>query len=136
MWFPETLLEQISDYYLSYLPSLMQGTGHFTVQFTCSPENAKKIAETYAEKAIYTIPLADFGNRMIYEVKEFSPEATVAYENDHTLDIEWDYDFFGPENQDAMVYVTAAVHNENHPHSSAVIVDCKKAQLNFHNSDK
>lgn len=130
-WFPQKLPEQISDYHLSYLPSLMQGTGHFTVRFTCSPEEAENIAETYAAKAIYTFPLQELHHGMTYQVEAFSPKATVTYDNDHSLDIYWDYDFFGTDNPDAVVYVTAAVHNWNHPHSSAVIVDSKKGAVEF-----
>ena len=73
-WFPETLPDQISDYHLSYLPGMMQGTGHFTVQFTCSPEDAKQIAESYAAKAIYTIPLKNMNNSMTYQVEKISPK--------------------------------------------------------------
>lgn len=129
--FPDKLPDDIEDYSIDYMPSIMQGTGHFRVRFRTSAEQIEKYEKEYSEKAIYTIPLKDFGGEFIINVQEFSPEAVVSYENDKSLDVAYSQTFWEGHENEATVYVTSAVHDWNHPHSGAVIINRSKCMIEF-----
>lgn len=125
---PEKLPDDISDYSMEYLPSIMQGTGHSSVRFKASYDVIKAYEEEYSAKAIYTYPYSEFEYGHL-TVDEVSPKAVSKYE-DCGLDIYSDTDFWS-ESTSATVYVISAVHNWNHPHSSAVIIDSEKNMIEF-----
>lgn len=129
--FPDKLPDDIEDYSIDYMPSIMQGTGHFRVRFRTSAEQIEKYEKEYSEKAIYTIPLKDFGGKSIINVQEFSPEAEVSYEDDKSLDVAYSQTFWEGHENGATVYVASAVHNWNHPHSGAVIINRSECMIEF-----
>lgn len=116
-WFPDFLDDIEGDYHFSYSPSVMQGTGWFTVRFQTSPERAVAYAAEFADGARYTIPVSEYGDRY-----------TINAEKDEVLSVQQDSDFWSG-NSDAQIYVLDAVLNWNHPHSSAVIVDTKSGKI-------
>lgn len=126
---PEKLPDDISDYSMEYLPSIMQGTGHSSVRFKASQDVIKAYEEEYSAKAIYTYPYSEFEYGHL-TVDEVSPKASAKWEDDKSLDIFSDIDFW-EESTSATVYVISAVHNWNHPHSSAVIIDSEKNMIEF-----
>ena len=129
--FPDELPKELSEYEITYLPSVMQGTGHFRVRFRTSPQQLEEYEKEYSEQAIYTIPLTNIRSDWMTGVKEVSPKAKVGMENDRTLFIAFDNEFWEGHDEDATVYVTYAVHNFNHPHSGAVIINKKEGMVEF-----
>lgn len=128
--FPDELPRDISDYRIEYQPSFWQGTGHFRVHFRTSSEQLEQYEKEYSAQAIYTIPLTDFyGGRT--EVKEISPKAVVSYDGDKSLVVASDSDFWSGHEKGAAVYVVSAVHNWNHPHSGAVIINKTEKMVEF-----
>ncbi|MBQ6944912.1 MAG: hypothetical protein IJN43_11385 [Ruminococcus sp.] len=126
---PEKLPDDISDYSMEYLPSIMQGTGHSSVRFKASHDVIKAYEEEYSAKAIYTYPLSVFQDGSI-DVEQVSPKADIGIKDDKSLLVYRDTDFWS-ESTSATVYVISAVHNWNHPHSSAVIIDSEKNMIEF-----
>ncbi|MBP3310413.1 MAG: hypothetical protein J6L05_06360 [Ruminococcus sp.] len=126
---PDELPDEIEDYCLDYQPSLGQGAGHSNVRFKASEEIIKAYESEYAPKAIYTYPLSSFEEGSV-SVEEVSPEAQTEWENDTSLVIHRDIDFW-KDNTTAMVYVLSATHNWNHPHSTAVIIDSENGMIEF-----
>lgn len=126
---PEKLPDDISDYSMEYLPSIMQGTGHSSVRFKASQDVIKAYEEEYSAKAIYTYPLSVFQDGSI-DVEQVSPKADIGIKDDKSLLVYRDTDFWS-ESTSATVYVTSATHNWNHPHSTAVIIDSEKNMIEF-----
>ncbi len=127
---PEKLPDDISDYSMEYLPSIMQGTGHSSVRFKASQDVIKAYEEEFSAKAIYTYPYSEFEYGYSIYVEEVSPKASATWEDDKSLYIYSDSDFW-EESTSATVYVISAVHNWNHPHSSVVIIDSEKNMIEF-----
>ncbi len=126
--FPDKLPEDTSDYEFDYLPSMMQGTGHCSARFSSSAEVIEYYESEYAPQAIYTIPLSSFEHGTTV-VSSVSPKAKQSIENDNSLDVWIDRDFWA--DTEATVYVLSAVHNWNHPHSSAVIISKDHTRIQF-----
>lgn len=129
--FPDELPEDISDYSIEYMPSIMQGTGHFRVHFRTSPQQLEEYEKTYSAQALYTIPLENFGGNFDVGVKEFAPGAEVKFEDDQSLSVAYNREFWEGHDKDATVYVVSAVHNWNHPHSGAVIINKAEGMVEF-----
>lgn len=126
---PEKLPDEMNDYRLDYMPSVLQGTGHSSVRFKASQDVIKAYEEEYSAKAIYTYPLSVFQDGSI-DVEQVSPKADIGIQDDKSLLVYRDTDFWS-ESTSATVYVTSATHNWNHPHSTAVIIDSEKNMIEF-----
>ena len=126
---PEKLPDDISDYSMEYLPSIMQGTGHSSVRFKASQDVIKAYEDEYSAKAIYTYPLSVFQDGSI-DVEQVSPKAAIGMTDDKSLLVYRDTHFWS-ESTSATVYVTSATHYWNHPHSTAVIIDSEKNMIEF-----
>ena len=125
--FPETLEEVLGDYAFGYMPSIMQGTGYFSVTYRTAPERAAAYAAEYAPKARYTIPLSEYD--IGYKVEDFTPRED-SYD-DGSLDVSISDIMRGGASESAQIYVLDAVLNPNHPHSTAVIVDTETGLVQF-----
>lgn len=102
-WFPDFRKDVRSDYCFEFLPSMMQGTGFYTVHFVTSPERAAEYAGQYADTGAETVPL---------------PECLADFDSA----VHVNADFF-PDPDAATVYVISSNRNWNHPHSKTVTVD-------------
>lgn len=102
-WFPDFRKDVRSDYCFEFLPSIMQGTGFYTVHFTAAPERAEEYAAQYAEAGAEAVPLPDC-------LADFDSAVHV------------NADFFADPDA-ATVYVLSSNRNWNHPHSKTVTVD-------------
>ena len=127
---PEKLPDDISDYGFHFVATLGQGAGHSSVRFKASQDVIKAYEEEYSAKAIYTYPYSEFEHGYSIYVDEISPKASATWEDDKSLYIYSDTDFWA-ESTSATVYVTSATHNWNHPHSTAVIIDSEKNMIEF-----
>lgn len=120
-WFGDFAGDVESDFAFDYMPSFMQGTGHYTVRFKTSPETAKAYADKFSGSACYKFALSQYGDTAWTSVRDLGYEFPEAY--DDSLVIQRDEEFWSGHEETARVYVTDAVLGWNHPHSSAVIVD-------------
>ena len=129
--FPDELPSELSDYRIDYAPSIWQGTGHFRVHFKTSAKQLEQYEKEYSTQAIYTIPVSDFNGMWDTQVKEISPKAGVSHGDDKSLMVTYDQDYWAGHEKDATVYVVSAVHNWNHPHSGAVIINKTDKMVEF-----
>lgn len=113
--FPDFTADVESGYCFDYMPSIMQGAGHYSVCFVTSPEKAAEYAERYSKKAKYVIPLAEYDGR--YTITD--TEEIVIYA---------DRDFWS-EPSGAMIYVCETNLSFNHPHTFAVIADENRGMI-------
>lgn len=112
-WFPDFRDDVLADYRFDYLPSILQGTGHFSVRFTTTPERAAEYAEIFSQQAKW---------KLSYEDISFTAP------QDEYPDIYIDRDFLENETG-AEVYILDGVVDWNHPHSSAVIIDVQTGKI-------
>lgn len=118
-WFPDFFKDVESDYYFDYMPSIMQGTGHYSVEFVTSPERAAAYASRYAEEAWKVIPLAGYSG------------SGARYPDEGKITVYLNDAFWEGSSPAATIYVLDAVTDPNHPHSSAVIVDTATGKIQF-----
>ena len=112
-WFPDFRDDVLADHRFDYLPSILQGTGHFSVRFVTSPERAAEYAQEFSQQAMWTISYED--------ISFTAPQ-------DEYPDIFADRDFW--ENApDAEVYILDGAVDWDHPHSSAVIIDVQTGKI-------
>lgn len=126
--FPAMLPRDIREYEFDYMPSMMQGTGHCSARFETSADTVKAYESEFAPQAIYTLTLSSFEHGET-TVDVVSPKARQAFENDKSLNIWIDSDYW--KDTEATVYVLSATHNWNHPHSSAVIISKDHTKIQF-----
>lgn len=107
-WFPDFRKDVQRDYRFEYVPSIMQGTGHFTVHFVTSPERAAEYAVQFSAQTDETYLLAecDLDGNALYADTGFFADAP-----------------------DAVIYVLESNHYFNHPHSSTVVVDTASGKV-------
>ncbi|MGN0636793.1 MAG: hypothetical protein ACI4J0_00345 [Huintestinicola sp.] len=107
--FPDFRPDAESGYRFDYMPSILQGAGHYSVCFVTSPEKAAGYAERYSQTARYVISLEEYDGR--YSVSD--TEEIVVYTDKE----------FWSEPSGAQIYVCETNLSFNHPHTFAVIVD-------------
>ena len=123
-WFPDFRNDVQSDYIFDYMPSIMQGTGYFSVCFVTSPERASEYERKFSSQAEYIVSLDEFTAASRYSVGGDSNDPW------EVLDIYWNRNFWKKgEEPSAQIYVLDAVLNYNHPYSSAVIIDTESGRI-------
>ena len=127
--FPAHLPKDIRNYEFDFAPHIMQGAGHCSARFETSDDTIKEYESEYAPRAIYTLPISDFKDHHSTNVDKVSDKAETWSDTDKSLKVWMDEDFWG--STDATVYVLSAVHNSNHPHSSAVIISKDHTKVQF-----
>lgn len=126
-WFPDFWNDVQSDYSFDYIPSLMQGTGHYSVCFITSPQTAAEYENKFASQSQYIIPFDEYTNTSgwYYPIGEDKDDS-----GNNVLDVYWNMNFWkSGEEPTAQIYVLDAVLNYNHPHSSAVIIDKESGRI-------
>jgi hypothetical protein len=130
-WFPEEMTQGISDYKLGYMPSILQGTGYFTVCY--AGEDAAEWESYGKENAAYIVPLADY---IASDGTHFDPSdyavSSAPSSSDPTLDVGYEKDFWTEHESDAVIYVIDTNLDSNHPRTEAVIVDVKSGLVQFY----
>ena len=117
-WFPDFMGDVREDYRFEYMPSILQGDGHYSVRFVTDRETAEKYAAKFAETAVYTVRLGAAYSDGSFLVENETPETYDDY-----LEIQKDDGFWIGASPLATAYVLNAYCNWNHPSASAVIVD-------------
>ena len=134
-WFPEFSGDVQSDYVFDAIPSIMQGTGHYSVRFVTSPERAAEIEKQFAAQALYTMPLAE-GMLSCQSIPESAGNSYAASGE------EWsgaamfycDEKFWYPEGKPAdgtTVLCLDARGDWNHPGGSVVIVNSRTGAVEY-----
>ena len=123
-YFPDFSRDVVSDYEFDYAPSMMQGTGHYSVAFVTTPETAKEYEKIYSGQASYTIPLNEYEDYG-YSLDEEGKKQAVIFGSK-----EFREEFFTKENH-AVIYILNTNGDWNHPHTSAVIIDSQSGKVHF-----
>ena len=123
--FPDFTADVQGGYRFEYLPTIMQGTGHYSVTFRTTPERAAEYAAMYAPQAVYTLNLSENEEPVSdgyfrWTDKEFKPANAG---QDGSLDVYLSSAVKNADPETTAVYVLETNHNRNHPHSLAVITD-------------
>lgn len=118
-WFPDFLDDIQSDYSFSYMPSVLQGSGHYRVCFTASPEAAQKYENELSAQALYIIAVSEFRHGNTYTVHDKDGND----KGDIFISVPEAFDGSGT------VYVIDTNLDYNHNHSSAVIIDKKSGRI-------
>ncbi|WP_028520337.1 hypothetical protein [Ruminococcus flavefaciens] len=130
--FPHKLPKNVSDYRIESVPSILQGTGHFSVRFSTSEQQLTRYEAEYSKQAIYIIPFSEFTYQGIASVDEMAPETYLdSREGDGSIYVPFDYDFWEGHEDDSVVYVISVVHNSNHPRGESVIINKKDGMIEF-----
>lgn len=148
-WFPDKLPDSTSGCRISYLPAMGQGSGYFSVSFTCDPSEAEKWEKFGEENAKYIIPLTDYRNarkddaalygttnRFMPSGYETSPEYAVYSASDGSTDknlsITYNGTFWYGDEDGAVIYVKDTNLDANHPRTEAVIVNREKGMVQLY----
>ena len=108
--FPDFTDDVISDYHFSYLPSLMQGTGHYSVRFVTDQERLDSYLDGFLEHMDTACLLSDIDG------------FTLPVSDAAAYTIWYDREFFA-DCPDAGVIICESGTDPNHPHSTAIILD-------------
>lgn len=115
--FPDFSEDIVSDYHLSYLPGIMQGTGHFSVRFVTDPERL----DSYCERFLGYMDAACL-------LSELSGGDTLQINDTAAYTVRYDKAFFA-DCPNAGVMICEAGTDPNHPHSTALIFDRGSGKL-------
>lgn len=118
-WFPDFLDDVQGDYSFSYMPSLMQGSGHYRVSFAASHETVLEYEKEFSKQALYVIDASEFryGNTYTVYGKDGNSKGDIFISIPEA---------FGGA---GTVYVIDTNLDWNHNHSAAVIIDKKSGRI-------
>ncbi|MBR1555788.1 MAG: hypothetical protein IJ644_10435 [Oscillospiraceae bacterium] len=127
-FFPDFTEDVISGYDFDYMPSILQGAGHYSVAFVTTPEKAKAYQELYSRQAEYIIPLNELHDTS-YHPDDKEEDDTI----DFFISTIWEESSLGEfeTEKNAEVYVLSSNGDWNHPHTSAVIIDTSSGRIQF-----
>lgn len=117
--FPDFADDVISDYRFAYMPSIMQGTGHYAVRFVTDPASLEGYIDTFLPYMEASCLLSELGGDNRLPVSD-TEEYTFWY----------DREFFAGCD-DAGVIICEAGINPNHPHSTALIISRSTGKVQF-----
>ena len=123
-WFPDFSRSVESDYHFSFMPGIMQGTGHFSVSFVTSHEQANAYASEFSQQAVYTVPLRDYSHYSCCYLDEKQTQVLSVYTGRL-----WAKEL--SQEQTAVMYILSTNGDWNHPNSSVVIVDPATGRVEF-----
>lgn len=126
-WLPDKIPAGAEDHRLDYLPSVMQGNGHFSLRFKCGGEELDRLESLGREKAKYIIPLADYiekGGDISVSGYEVSPAYEISGDGQGTLsDVRYDSEFWQGYEDGAEILVISASLDSHKPHSEVMIIN-------------
>ena len=146
-WFPDKLPQSTKSSRISYLPSVMQGSGYFSVSFECDVTEAEKWAEFGKENAKYIIPFCDYQkvHRSSSEGYNTIPFLPSGYEtapeyavytdqnyDDRDLSIVYNSSFWYGDEDGAVIYVKETSLDPEHPLTEAMIVNKEKGMVQLY----
>lgn len=129
-WFPDFYDDVKGEYEFDYIPSIMQGTGHYSVFFETDEQTRKSYEESFAQKAKFTFTIEEYQTGKIYDghIPELDKEkeqnknvSLTFYMGSHYSDAA--YGKVKGEALDDTVYILSSNLDFNHPDTSAVVID-------------
>lgn len=125
-WFPDKIPDGAEDYRLDYLPSVMQGIGHFSARFKCSGEELDRIESIGKERALFIVPLADYVKDGADRIYAAGYEASPEYKADEDAMISYvvcDSEFWQGCEDGAVMYIISTDLDTIESHTDAIIVN-------------
>lgn len=130
-YFPDNIPDSVENYNLDYFPSMMQGTGHASISFKADENAISQYENQFSQKAIMSFDLAEYidsGNLF----NETYKDEMIENGGDKYSSMSFFYDKSLFENtHNVKVYILDSVFDSNHPHTSAVLIDCEKNIVQF-----
>lgn len=132
-WLPDRIPDGAEDYRLDYMPSIMQGSGHFSVRFKCGGEELERWVSFGESKARYIFRLADYAAASGYswDDEETSAGTEKGLPELGDFDVIYDKGFWQGCEDGADVYIISANIDRNHPHAEAVIINKESGMVEF-----
>lgn len=126
-YFPDFTDAVISDYTFSYMPSILQGAGHYCVSFITAPEQAQEYEKIYSGQAQYHFPMTELhGHSYELDRENFKSVSVIV----SSLWEESSFEEYAGETH-TNIYILSTNADWNHPHTSAVIVDSQSGRIEF-----
>ena len=121
-WFPDFTEDVKSDYLFAYMPSLMQGSGYYSVSFKTTPQAAEKYKNEFEPQAAYIFKV-DSG--YLGEIVS----GKLDLKEGETLTVNLEKEFWNNCGPNTKTYVLYDNFNWNHPHSAVVIIDMDSGRI-------
>ncbi len=122
-FFPDKIPENVGDYKLEHVPTVMQGAGHTSLMFTSDSETIQECIREAKQDAILIFTLSEQDQ---YEDKfkksSGSEYAFLYFYTDEAMK---------QNSENVTVYLLYSNFDFNHPHTSAVLVDEENCTVQF-----
>ncbi len=128
-WFPEFSKDVERNFEFSYMPSVLQGNGWYSVCFETTKERAAEYEAEYASQAQFIIPVSDYLNQIV-DLKACAADGKV--KDNAVFECYIDREFWDDaknEESKAMIYVLSTNLDWNHASASVVIVDAETCKV-------
>lgn len=124
-WFPDFQRDVKGGYEFDYSPSIMQGTGHYSVYFETDEETLKKYSDEFSAQAKYTFTLEEYYSAENVSGRNIDPPQGTEREESEISKVMLYIGGRYEKNASAevTVYVLSSNLESNHPHTSAVFID-------------
>lgn len=114
-YFPEKLPESAENFKTEFMPSILQGTGHYYVCFNADDEYISAAVRECSQKAVMSFKAAERDSAEIDEkVKKISG-------NENASPVVYLPEFVSGNNE--VIYLLKSNYNFNHPSSMSVIIN-------------
>lgn len=127
-YIPDKIPDGAEDYMIGYVPTILQGNGHFTLHYR---GDLSDIEESLMQRDSFmmSIPLLEYikadGS---YKLPGY--DSSDAY-NDGTLYVYYDREFWAGHEQDAKILVISGSFNSHRPHSNCILIDRDSDMIEF-----
>ncbi len=134
-WLPDFSGDVQSDYVFDTIPSIMQGSGHYSVRFVTTPERAAEIEKQFAEQAQFIADLPDSRSGMInVPESEWKNIPDKKADWDGIAHFYCDEAFWYPDgkpSEGTKICFLDLHGNWNHPGSAVVIVNSRTGAVEY-----
>lgn len=122
-FFPDKIPENVGDYKLEHVPTVMQGAGHTSLIFTSDSETIKECIRAAEQDAILIFTLS--------EQDQYKDEFKKLSGNEYALLYIYTDEAMKQNSENVTVYLLYSNFDFNHPHTSAVLVDEENFTVQF-----
>lgn len=128
---PESIPEDAECYSYSMMPSMLQGTGLFSVCYKTSAENIADYRTAAERESIMTFPLEEYLSGKSSFDTAHKEEIQALGKSEQAEVCIWYDDEFWAECGNAQAYLLCSNFDFNHAHSAAVIIDEERGMVQF-----
>lgn len=127
-WFPDFEGDVKGEYEFDYMPSVMQGTGHYSVYFETDEETLRRYENEFSSKAEYTFTLEEYYSAenvfdRAVEIPDIDSKNSTEKSAAGRISLFLGKRYDGQASSNVTVYVLDSNLDFNHPHTSAVFID-------------